>query len=114
VIEFPFWSLNKELFGHARYMLYSTSHWMPLINGYSDYIPPEFLTAAPVLKLFPSRDAFRLLAGTRPRYAVFHMELYGDADRDAVASRIREFASYLRPLYVDNDTRLYEITGFPP
>ena len=114
VIEFPFYSSSRELFGHARYMLNSTAHWMPLINGYSDYIPPDFIEAAPTLKLFPSRDAFTLLAGKRPRYAVFHMGLYGDEDRAAAAARIAEFAAYLTPLYADDDTRLYEIVGFPP
>ena len=28
---------------HAIYMLNSTAHWMPLVNGYSDYIPPDFV-----------------------------------------------------------------------
>jgi hypothetical protein len=114
IIELPFWSTNRERFGHAQYMLNSTTHWMPLINGYSDYIPPDVVEAAPTLKSFPSRDAFRLLAGLRPRYAVFHMDLFGDEDRVAATVRIAEFAPYLRPLYTDTDTGLYEIVGFPP
>jgi hypothetical protein len=114
VIELPFWSTGRERFGHARYMLNSTAHWMPLINGYSDYIPPEFLEAAPTLKSFPSRESFRLLAAQAPRYAVFHMGVFGEADRAAVTARIAEFAAYLVPLYTGDDTRLYEIVGFPP
>ena len=114
IIELPFWSINRERFGHASYMLNSTAHWMPLINGYSDHIPPDAVEAAPTLKLFPSREAFKLLAGPRPRYAVFHMNLFGEEDRAATAARIAEFAPYLTALYTDNDTRLYEIVGFPP
>jgi hypothetical protein len=114
VIELPFYSNNRELFGHARYMLNSTAHWLPLINGYSDYIPPEFIQAAPTLKFFPTRDAFNLLAGKRVRYAMFHMELYSDEDRAAAAARITEFAQYLTPLYADDNTKLYAITDFPP
>jgi hypothetical protein len=113
VIELPFWSTNRERFGHAWYMLGSTAHWMPLINGYSDYIPPDAAEAAPTLKLFPSLEAFKLLAGPHPRYAVFHMNLFGDDDRAAAMARIGEFAPYLTPLYTDADTRLYEIVGFP-
>jgi hypothetical protein len=113
VIELPFYANGRELFGHARYMLNSTSHWMPLINGYSDYIPPDFIEAAPVLKFFPSVESFRLLAEKRARYAVFHMGLFGEEDRAAAAARITEFAPYLRPLYTDGDPRLYEIVGFP-
>jgi hypothetical protein len=113
VIEFPFYSNSRELFGHARYMLNSTAHWMPLINGYSDYMPPDFIETAATLKFFPSREAFAVLAEKRPRYAVFHMDLYGDEDRAAAAARITEFAPYLRPLYTETETRLYEIVGWP-
>lgn len=113
VIELPFFSSGRELFGHARYMLNSTSHWMPLVNGYSDYIPPEFRETAPMLRAFPSVESFRLLAEKRPRYAVFHMGLFGEEDRAATAARIAEFAPYLRPLYRETDIQLYEIVGFP-
>jgi hypothetical protein len=34
-------------------------------------------------------------------------------DRAAAAARITEFAPYLRPLYADADTRLYESVGWP-
>jgi hypothetical protein len=86
---------------------------MPLINGYSDYIPPEFSEAAPVLRMFPSVDSFRVLAAHRPRYAVFHMGLFGDEDRAAATARIDEFARFLTPLYTEGDVHLYEIVGFP-
>ena len=42
------------------------------------------------------------------------MSVFGEADRAAVAARIKEFAPYLTPLYTNDDTRLYEIVGFPP
>ena len=113
VIELPFWSTNKERFGHSLYMMNSTAHWMPLINGYSDYVPLDAVDAAPTLKLFPSREAFRLLAGQRARYAVFHMGLFGDKDRAAVTAGISEFSPFLKPLYTSGDTVLYEIVGFP-
>jgi hypothetical protein len=114
VIELPFYSSNRELFGHARYMLNSTAHWMPLINGYSDYIPPDFVEAAPTLRAFPSRDAFKLLAEKHARYAIFHMDLYAGEDRAAAGTRITEFARFLTPLYADDDTKLYAIAGVPP
>ena len=31
-----------------------------------------------------------------------------------VMTRLKEFEPYLRPLYMDETTRLYEIVGFPP
>jgi hypothetical protein len=31
-----------------------------------------------------------------------------------VLARLKQFEPYLRPLYFSEDTRLYEIVGFPP
>jgi hypothetical protein len=113
LVEFPFWSSGVELHGHARYMRYSTAHWMPLINGYSDYLPPDFVESAETLRGFPSRDAFARLAPKHARYALFHMLVYGEEDRARVLAGLTEFGAYLRPLYIDEETRLYEIVGFP-
>jgi hypothetical protein len=95
-------------------MLASTAHWMPLVNGYSDFIPPDFLEHVRTLAPFPSRDAFKVLEPNRVRYAVFHMYGYNAQNRDDVLGRLKEFAPYMRLLYMDEGTRLYEIVGFPP
>lgn len=114
VIEMPFYYPEVGLHQHTKYMLASTSHWMPLVNGYSDHIPEDFLTNVHTLAPFPSRDAFRILEPNRVRYAVFHMYGYDAENRRDVLGRLKEFEAYLRPLYVDADTQLYEIVGFPP
>jgi hypothetical protein len=107
VLELPFLSRRPDLHGHAKYMLYSTTHWMPLINGYSDYIPQDFVDRAQILRDFPSRDAFRALDDLKPRYAVLHVALYGD--RALLRARLAEFADCLKPLYTEDETQLYEI-----
>jgi hypothetical protein len=114
VIEMPFFYPEVGLFQHTKYMLASTAHWMPMVNGYSDYIPPDFYEHVMLLAPFPSRDAFRILEPNRVRYAVFHMNGYNAENRHDVLTRLKEFESYLRPLYADDTTRLYEIVGFPP
>jgi hypothetical protein len=42
VIEMPFYYPQVGVYQHTKYMLASTSHWMPMVNGCSDYIPPDF------------------------------------------------------------------------
>ena len=113
VIEMPYFAGDGQLHGHAQYMLNSTSHWFPLINGYSDYLPPDFLDTRSILERFPSAEAFKVLKGRQPRYAVFHMSIYGAEDQLDVNGRIAAFSQYLRPLFVDSDVRLYEIVGTP-
>jgi hypothetical protein len=114
VIEMPFFYPEVGLFQHTKYMLASTAHWMPMVNGYSDYIPPDFYEHVMLLAPFPSRDAFKILEPNRVRYAVFHMNGYNSENRNDVLTRLEEFKGYLRPLYTDDTTRLYEIVGFPP
>ena len=114
VIEMPFYYHAVGLFQHTKYMVASTAHWMPLVNGYSDYIPPDFHEDVETLKFFPSRDAFKVLERKGARYAVIHLYGYNEENRRDELARLQQFAQYLRPLYQDDATRLYEIVGFPP
>ncbi len=111
VIELPFYYRRMELFGHVKYMLASTAHWKPLVNGYSDYLPPDFIDSLPTLATFPAPNAMRLLEPSHVRYAVFHLDLYNGKNRAETLERIAAAAQRLRPLYADEKVRLYEIVG---
>ena len=53
VAEFPM-PMPDTLPGHEpRYAYMSTFHWMPLLNGYSGYYPPSYLTRLSSLRTFP-------------------------------------------------------------
>ena len=45
------------------------------MNGYSDYIPPDFRELAVTLAPFPSRESFDALKKRRVRYIVVHRDL---------------------------------------
>lgn len=113
VIEMPFFERPAFYSRHTIYMLMSTLHWMPLVNGYSDYVPPAFEADARDLASFPFPPAFDAAKRLGVRYAMFHLNVYDAKTRAEVEERLRQFAPYLRPVYTDADTRLYEITGFP-
>jgi len=114
LIETPFFYPQVGLFQHTKYMLASTAHWMPMVNGYSDYIPPDFYEHVMLLAPFPSSDAFKILEPNGVRSALLHMTGYNTEKSKDVLTRLKEFEPYLRPLYMDETTRLYEIVGFPP
>jgi hypothetical protein len=95
-------------------MLQSTTHWNPLVNGYSDYMPPDFVANVMTIAPFPSRDSLKLLEPNKVRYAVFHRYWYNDENWHDVVRRLKEFEAYLRPLDDRENTRLYELVGFPP
>ena len=113
LIELPVYS-HQFRFLRARYMLSSTMHWMPLVNAYSDFIPPDFQESLPLIADFPSLQAFARLERDGVRYAVFHLDQFtAEGAREAVLRRIAAFAPYLRRLDGDEHTVLYEIIGYP-
>ena len=114
VIELPLYSTDIGVQGNAKYMLTSTAHWMPLVNGYSDSVPADFRTNARILAEFPSVDAFRILQSLGVRYVVVHHYGYKHQVRKSVLTRVHEFDRFMRPIFADGRVSLYEITAFPP
>jgi hypothetical protein len=113
-IELPYWATSIEYHRHAEYMLASTAHWQPMINGYSDHIPQDFRDHAPRLARFPDADSFAILQPLGARYAVFHLDLMQPAVRDDLVKRLDvDYQGYLRPLLKDGNVWLYEIVNWP-
>lgn len=112
VIELPFYS-NRFAADRVRYMLNSTAHWMPLVNGYSSRTPQDFLDRAPVLGGFPSRESFAVLEPDAVRYAVFHMDQFAPELREDLLARLEDFEQYMVRHYADDRIWLYEIVEYP-
>jgi hypothetical protein len=112
VVELPIYS-RRAAFRRARYMLDSTVHWKPLVDAYSDHIPPEFDDRAELLADFPSGPAFADLKRDKVRYAVIHLSAYEGQMRKDLESRIHEFSPYLRRLAGDSNLMLFEIVRYP-
>jgi hypothetical protein len=113
VAEFPFFYQSEAYFRHVYYLLNSTTHWNPLINGYSDYIPPDFQEMVLPVSSFPAREAFRLLKERDTRYVMFHLRFYDAPSRRRLMEAIDQYRPYLRPLWQKGDEWLFEIVGFP-
>lgn len=113
VVEFPFFYRPADFHRHARYMFDSTYHWMPLINGYSDYIPPDFVEMAVPLSSFPNPEGFQILRQRRARYVLFRPDWYTHELRTALIARLEQYRPYLRPHVTRGDVWLYEITAWP-
>jgi hypothetical protein len=113
VAEFPYFYLRSDFPRHAYYMLNSATHWMPLVNGYSDHIPQEFRDQVRPLSSFPTRESFQILGKVGARYAMFHLNLYDSRSRQRLIERLDTYRAYLRPLVQEGDVWLFEIVGFP-
>jgi hypothetical protein len=112
--EFPFYYERIDFPRHAFYMRNSTYHWMPLVNGYSDFIPAAFRLRVVPLSSFPNPESFAIFQGLRLRYAIFHLDLYEHRARERLVTRLEHYRDYLRPIVRENDVWLYEIVGWPP
>ena len=113
VAEFPYFYQRGDFPRHAYYMLNSATHWMPLVNGYSDHIPQEFRDQVRPLSSFPTREAFQILGKVGARYVMFHLNLYDSRSRQRLLERLDTYRAYLRPLVQEGDVWLFEIVGFP-
>ncbi len=113
VAEFPFWSSPAEFHGHAAYMLASTFHWQPLINGYSDHIPQDFRDASVRLKGFPDPESFAQLERFGARYVVVHPKVYDPRTRESVLNGLERYRANLAMRSQTDDVWLYEIVSWP-
>jgi hypothetical protein len=114
VVELPFWYIRSDFPRHARYMLLSTYHWQPLVNGYSDHIPQWFRDEVIRISSFPTAESLDIVVNRhQARYAVFHTRYYDSRSRQRLRERLEQYRDYVRPLVSEGDVWLYEIVGAP-
>jgi hypothetical protein len=113
VVEFPFYATRRDWHRHTEYMLMSTLHWKPLINGYSDHFPAEILAAAPRLAMFPHLDAWQVLRDYRVRYVMVHWHAIDPAERARITEGTVRLRPHMRPIVDAPDVSLYEIVSWP-
>jgi hypothetical protein len=112
VAEFPYFS-GPERHRHTEYMLMSTFHWQPLVNGYSDHMPPAAAADMTTLATFPGPDAWRALREHRVRYVLVHWRLYEPAEQPALREALERLAPRLRPMVEEPAVTLYEVISWP-
>jgi len=115
VVEFPFFDRRIDFHLHTRYMLNSTVHWQPLVNGYSDHFPGDFRAAAPILASFPSRESFEAMQDRRVRYLTINRgrQGYGAATAPEIMRRLEPYLQNLRVVSDDGELVVYEIVSWP-
>jgi hypothetical protein len=113
VAEFPYFVSRIDRHRHTEYMLMSTLHWKPLINGYSDHTPDDVWRDMPKLAAFPGQEAWRVLHNHRVRFVMVHWRLYAPDERRQVLLQVRGLAPFLRSIVDADSVSLYEIVGWP-
>ena len=73
VVEIPFYRPNIA-FANAKYMLYSTRHWKPLLNGYSGFLPVSYVRHFEAFNGFPDANAIMGLRTEGVTYVFVHTD----------------------------------------
>jgi hypothetical protein len=82
--EVPFYP-PQAAFENAEYVLNSTAHWKPLMNGYSGYTPSSYVEYARVFWYFPRADAIEAMKRAGVTHVMVHSEAFGHEANDVLA-----------------------------
>ena len=93
---------RRAAFHESVYMVYSTHHWLPLVNGYAGIEPAEYRRYRELGRSFPSEEFLSAMRGIGVRYVVLHRAVTvptsGRASRRRCprpsSGRIREVAPF--------------------
>jgi hypothetical protein len=114
VVVLP-WHLEamRDLSASSHYVLGSTLHWKPILNGHSGYFPPGYALLRRVAQELPSAAGVaRLHALSGVRFLLVHEEELLPGQRrawsDAVAS------GQIRRVDRHGESTLYELTDWTP
>jgi len=112
VLELP-WPLVRTVGvdTESLYVLASTLHWRPLVNGISGYVPPSYLLLHQLAQDLPEpRAVARLHALVDVRFIVLHVDALSPQTRAPWEAAVR--AGRLTRVWSDADTWILEIPDF--
>ncbi len=107
LVEQPFYP-PQGIFENAEYMLNSTAHWRPLMNGYSGFTPRSYRTFAESFWFFPREHAIQAMRRAGVTHVVVHpLRFRGDAPE---MKRLIEASPFLERIAIGrNEMTLYRL-----
>jgi hypothetical protein len=76
LVEVPFYP-PQAVFENGTYVLNSTAHWRPLMNGYSGYTPGAYRQYAATFWYFPQEHAIQAMRGAGATHVMIHPKSFG-------------------------------------
>lgn len=83
--EAPFFP-RQAVFENAEYVLNSTAHWKPLMNGYSGYTPDSYVDYASVFWYFPRDYAIEAMKRAGVTHVMVHPDRFGSEAAGVLAA----------------------------
>jgi len=108
VAEQPFYP-RWAIFQNGAYVLASTAHWQPLMNGYSGYTPASYQHYADSFWYFPEERAIQAMKDAGVTHVVVHPGGFG-RDAEAVAKAVERRTDFeLLAIAARDGSRLYRL-----
>lgn len=88
IVELPF-PIPQQWFLNGPYMVNSTRHWRPMLNGYSGFRPSSYETSYQAARSFPAQESLIALHDRGVTHMVVHRRALGE-DRVAQLGKLHE------------------------
>ena len=112
VVELPIHP-GPTLHLNARYLLASTAHWRPLVNGFGGFRPPGYDEIVDLVATFPSVVAVARMQALGVRHVVVHTSRYRRPDGIREALARLEGRPDLELVAQEGTDRLYRVKYAP-
>jgi hypothetical protein len=106
--ETPFYPPHA-VFENAEYVLNSTTHWRPLMNGYSGHTPESYRRIAWTFWYFPDDEAIALMREQGVTHVTVHPRRYGHEAADTLERLARHPDVELLAISAGRGIRLYRL-----
>lgn len=107
VLSLPTYRFAPDNFHEADYLLFSTVHWHPIVNGFGRHEPPAHMARMETLRHFPAPEAMAELRRIGVRYVVLHPKRASELTQ---AAETATSVAGIRLLARDGDDTLLEIS----
>jgi hypothetical protein len=108
VAEAPF-PMPQQWFLNAPYMVNSTRHWRPMLNGYSGFRPPSYDKSYEAMRTFPSDTSLIALSQLGVTHVVVHQQAMNNGQPDPRYNPYENVGS-LQLLARDEDVLIYRLS----
>jgi hypothetical protein len=101
---------RRPAFHESIYMVYSTLHWKPLVNGYAGIEPKGYVQLRELLRAFPSEPSLAALRAAGTRWIVVHRKGFGPLQWERLQSGMPQaLGGSLRETAVLGNDIVYEL-----
>ncbi len=101
---------RRPAFHESVYMVYSTLHWNPMVNGYAGIEPQGYVRIRREMMSFPAEEFLDLLREVGVRYIVLHRQGYGPNQRRTLEAQMADLRpGSLREVVTFEGDTVYEL-----